>query len=84
MFTKVTPKAPMDKGCYGPYPPDPSAVVISLHLLQDFRRFEAHFLDTILAAARVSTLWSSVALFQDFAMRFEARVLLPGTGWVAL
>ena len=68
MFTEVTAKAPMDKGCYGPYPPATSAVVISLHLLQDFKRFEAHFLDTILAAARVSTLWSSVASFQDFAM----------------
>ena len=74
----------MDKGCYGPYPPAAIGVVINLHLLQDFRRFEAHFLDAIFAAPRVSTLWSSLALFQDFAIRFAARVLFPGTGWVAL
>ena len=68
----------MDKECHGPYPPATSGVTINLHLLHDFRRLETHFLDTILAAARVSTLRSSVASSQDFAMRFEA-----GIGWVA-
>ena len=84
MFTEVTTKAPMDKGCYGPYPPATSGVTINIHLLQDFRRLEAHFLDTIFAAPRVFTLWSSVAWFHPFAIRLVAKVLFPGTGWVAL
>ena len=31
----------------------------------------------------VVTVWSSVDEFQALAMRLAARVLLPGTGWVA-
>ena len=31
----------------------------------------------------VVTVWSSVDKFQALAMRLAARVLLPGTGWVA-
>ena len=46
-------------------------------------RFFAHFRATNFAAPIVVTLWSSVDEFQALAMRLAARVLLPGTGWVA-
>ena len=38
---------------------------------------------TDLAAPMVVTVWSSVEEFQDLAMRLAAKVLLPGTGWIA-
>ena len=46
-------------------------------------RFEAHFRATDLVAPMVVTVRSSVEEFQALAMRFAAKVLLPGTGWVA-
>ena len=46
-------------------------------------KFWAHFLATDFAAPIVVTVWSSVDEFQALAMRLAARVLLPGTGWVA-
>ena len=53
-------------------------------LLHAFRRVEAHVLALVFAVSRVSTAWSSLASFQALAMRLAARVLFPGTGWVAL
>ena len=46
-------------------------------------RFWAHFRATDFAKPTVVTLWSSVDEFQALAMRLAAKVLLPGTGWVA-
>ena len=46
-------------------------------------RFWAHFRAITFAAPTVVTVWSSVDEFQALAMRLAARVLFPGTGWVA-
>ena len=45
-------------------------------------RFRAHFWSTVLAAPMVVAVCSSKEEFQALAMRFAARVLLPGTGWI--
>ena len=42
-----------------------------------------HFWATVLAAPMVVAVCSSEEEFQALAMRFAARVLLPGTGWIA-
>ena len=46
-------------------------------------RFWAHFRATDFAAPILVTVWNSVDEFQALAMRLVAKVLLPGTGWVA-
>ena len=46
-------------------------------------RFFAHFWATDFAAPMVVTVCSSEEEFQALAMRLAARVLLPGTGWIA-
>ena len=48
------------------------------------RRLRAHFLATGFATPRVATFWRSLAAFQILAMRFAARVWIPGNAWVAL
>ena len=50
---------------------------------QKTSKLQAHFLAASLAAPMVVTVWNSVAEFQDLAMRFAAKMLLPGTGQVA-
>ena len=45
--------------------------------------FQVHFWATVLAAPTVVAVCSSEEEFQALAMRFAARVLLPGTGWIA-
>ena len=46
-------------------------------------RFRAHFWAADLAAPMVVAVCSSEEEFQALAMRLAARVLLPGTGWIA-
>ena len=54
--------------------------MIIIYLLQELKRFEAHFLLIDLATPSLVTLWSSVALFQALANRLVDSVLFPGTG----
>ena len=46
-------------------------------------RFWAHFQAINFTVPTVVTVWSSVDEFQALDMRLAARVLFPGTGWVA-